>query len=133
MRIRGMSRTILENRLCRAPLQLLRARQKLRQVSSHRLAVSAFARAFSSNTRAADGFDLPRSHLGARPFFDDDLEEDADEREQAARQAAEARGPAGGCQHVGAQWTEPAHEPPRQRHQLHAPEKTRAHQQQEAR
>ena len=51
--------------------------------------------------RAADGFDLPRSHLGARPFFDDDLEEDADEREQAARQAAEARGPAGGCQHSG--------------------------------
>ena len=93
------------------PCNSLRARQKSRQVSSHRLAVSAFAQAFSSSTRTADGFDLPRSHLGARPFFDDELEEDADERGQVARQAAEARGPAGGCQHVGAQRSEPAHEP----------------------
>ena len=106
--------------------------KKSHQVSSHRLAVSAFARACSSSTRAADGFELPRSHLGARPFFDDEVEEDAAGRRQTARQAAEARGPAGGCQHVGAQWSEPAHEPLQESHQLPRTGEARAQQQQEA-
>ena len=75
----------------------------------HRLAVSAFAQAFSGSTCAADGFELPQSHLGARIFFDDGLEEDAASRKQAACQAAEARGLAGGFQHVAAQRSQPSH------------------------
>ena len=42
---------------------------------------------------------------------DEELEVDAASSKQAARQAAEARGPAGGCQQVGAQWSVPAHKP----------------------
>ena len=62
--------------------------RKSRQVSSHRLAVSAFAQAFNSSTRAADGFELPRSHLEARFIFDDELEEEVAGQEEAARQAS---------------------------------------------